>query len=307
MKDREERPSMDEILNALGTALRCQCSDVGVGSKQTRIVGILNVKVLKGLELYIENPYVILKLRNLRDQLIPSMKKTAIRYGYKKRDPYWNEEFTLYVEYPDQPLEIWVEIHEQVGRIKDLIFSNITSGSPQTRKIRLFNVKDGRHGGSYLQGKIMVEIMYIPCSYYTAFEDICPLQKAPTGTPKGGGLLLVIIHEAIDLQSSYHSNPYASLLFRGELRKTVPIKKTSYPKWQEEFTFVLEQPPTEEKLHLEVISTPWMGIIYRKEESMGYIDVKAVDAVKERRIINRYRLQNVKHGSLMVELQWRSI
>lgn len=43
------------------------------------------------------------------------------------------------------------------------------------------------------------------------------------------------------------------------------IKKTSNPIWEEEFKFMLEQPPIdEEELNLEVISTPWKGLIYRK-------------------------------------------
>nr|XP_043626605.1 receptor protein kinase TMK1-like [Erigeron canadensis] len=322
MRNREERPLMDDIVKALETALSSQCSDAGVGGEQTRIVGILNVKVLNGLELNLENPYVILKLKKWGDHLdsycLPSMKKTTIWHGYKKRNSYWNEEFTLYVEDPDhQWLEIWVynsssiynqvEIHEQVA-VNSLQFSQLTHEIPHAQNVKLFSVKDGFFVGRYYRGEIKVETIYKPCTNYTIFEEVCPLQKAPTGTPQEGGLLVVIIHEADHLKPKHHSNPYVSLLFRGELRKSVPIKKTTKPKWQKEFTFMLEQPPTDEKLHLEVISTPWKKIIYRKEELMGYIDIKAVDAVKEKRIIKTYRLQHdvVSYGWLMVELQWRS-
>nr|XP_043623281.1 synaptotagmin-1-like [Erigeron canadensis] len=306
---------MDEILKALGSALRCQCSDAGVGGKQTRIYGILNVKVLNGSELNIENPYVILKLVTTTDTSIHTTMKTAI--CYQKGDPCWNEEFTLYVEDPDhQLLQIWLHnsssmydqggIHEQVGA-RNWQFRNLTSKSARTQEVRFHKVKDGYEDEGDVQGKIMVKMMYTACPYYTAFEDVCPHQKAPTGTPQDGGLLVVIIHEARTLYSNHHRNPYVSLLFQGELRKTVAIKNTRNPKWHEEFTFILEQPPTKENMHFEVISTPGKGIIFRKEESMGCIDINAIDVVKERRITKCYELQNTLRGCwLTVELQWRS-
>nr|XP_043623279.1 nodulation receptor kinase-like [Erigeron canadensis] len=317
MRNREERPLMDDILKALESALRCQCSNAGVGSTQTRIYGILNVKVLNGLELNIENPYVMLKRFTYS---LTSTKKTAIRYGYKKKgDPYWNEEFTLYVDDPrrSQELQIFVcnsltykqkEIHEILGMTR-LHLTNFTSENPEPQEIRLCKVNrycSEDHTEGYLQGKIMVKVMYKPCAYYTNFEDVCPLQKAPTGTPRNGGLFVVIIHEAVNLKSKHHYNPYVSLLFQGKSRKTMAINKAKSPLWREEFAFYLEQPPTDETLYLEVISTPWMPIIHRKEESMGYVDIKVVDAVKNRRIINIYDLQKGKHGRVRVELQWRT-
>nr|XP_043626755.1 probable serine/threonine-protein kinase PBL26 isoform X2 [Erigeron canadensis] len=230
VKNREERPLMNEILKALASALKHQLQMLASnGSKQTPIVGILNVTVLKGLGLDIENPYVILKLKNLRDKLesycLPSVKKTTICYGYKKGDPHWNEEFTLYVEdLENQLLEIWVynkrsstckqvEIHKQVGK-QDLRCSDITSGTPKTKKIWLFNLDDCWGVRTY-RGEIMVKVMYEPCTNYTIFEEVCPLQKAPTWTPQEGGLLVVIIHEADRLEFKHHINPYVSLLFLG--------------------------------------------------------------------------------------------
>jgi hypothetical protein len=46
------------------------------------------------------------------------------------------------------------------------------------------------------------------------------VERAPDGTPEGGGLLEVIIHAAEDVEGKYHTNPYAKVTFRGEERKT---------------------------------------------------------------------------------------
>lgn len=46
------------------------------------------------------------------------------------------------------------------------------------------------------------------------------VQKSGEGTLSGGGLLVVTIHEAQDLEGKHHTNPYAKILFRGEQRKT---------------------------------------------------------------------------------------
>lgn len=73
------------------------------------------------------------------------------------------------------------------------------------------------------RGQIVVEVTYKPFK-----EDEVPddadgsdtVQKAPEGTPAGGGLLVIMVHEAEDVEGKYHTNPYVRLLFRGEERKT---------------------------------------------------------------------------------------
>lgn len=73
------------------------------------------------------------------------------------------------------------------------------------------------------RGQLVLELMYKPFSAdqlpdnVEASDDV---QKAPDGTPSGGGLLVVIVHEAQDLEGKHHVNPSARILFRGEERKT---------------------------------------------------------------------------------------
>ena len=46
------------------------------------------------------------------------------------------------------------------------------------------------------------------------------MQKAPETTPDAGGVLVVIVHEAQDVEGKHHTNPYVRILFRGEDKKT---------------------------------------------------------------------------------------
>jgi hypothetical protein len=52
------------------------------------------------------------------------------------------------------------------------------------------------------------------------FDETQTIPKAPEGTPPGGGLLVVIVHEAQDVEGKYHTNPHVRLIFRGEEKKT---------------------------------------------------------------------------------------
>ena len=73
------------------------------------------------------------------------------------------------------------------------------------------------------RGQIVVEVLYKPFKddeKPVDVQDSNELQKAPEGTPTGGGLLVVIIHEAQDVEGKHHTNPYVRLLFRGEEKKT---------------------------------------------------------------------------------------
>lgn len=43
------------------------------------------------------------------------------------------------------------------------------------------------------------------------------------------------------------------------------MKKNRDPRWEEEFTFMLEEPPTKDKIHVEVMSTSSrIGLLHPK-------------------------------------------
>lgn len=74
-----------------------------------------------------------------------------------------------------------------------------------------------------LRGQLVVELLYKPFKEEEipkGFEEGQAVQKAPDGTPASGGLLVVIVHEAQDVEGKHHTNPHVRILFRGEEKRT---------------------------------------------------------------------------------------
>lgn len=83
------------------------------------------------------------------------------------------------------------------------------------------------------RGQIVVEMLYKPFKDDEALksvDDAEAVQKAPDGTPAGGGLLVIMIHQAEDVEGKHHTNPYVRLLFRGEEKRTkvIPWDRLSF-------------------------------------------------------------------------------
>nr|GEW99855.1 synaptotagmin-2-like isoform X1 [Tanacetum cinerariifolium] len=281
-----------------------------------RPVGMLNVKVIKAMKLKkkdllgASDPYAKLKLT---DDKLPS-KKTTVKH--KNLNPEWNEEFNLVVKDPEvQALEIMVFDWESVGKhdkmgINVVPLKDLAPEEPKTLTLDLLkNLDPNDAQNEKSRGQIVVEVMYKPFAedeMTTDIEESSAMQKAPLGTPEGGGLLVVIIHEGEDLEGKHHTNPSVRILFHGEEKRTKPVKKNRDPRWDEEFTFTLEEPPTNEKMHLEVVSTSKrMGLIHPKE-SLGYVDISLGDVVENKRINEKYHLIDSKNGRLQVEMHWRT-
>jgi hypothetical protein len=70
------------------------------------------------------------------------------------------------------------------------------------------------------RGELIVEVMYKPFKDDELSKNSEDTEKAPEGTPASGGLLLISIHEAEDVEGKHHTNPFARLIFKGEERKT---------------------------------------------------------------------------------------
>ncbi|XP_043709297.1 synaptotagmin-1 [Telopea speciosissima] len=281
-----------------------------------RPVGILHVKVLRAMKLKkkdllgASDPYVKMKLT---EDKLPS-KKTTVKH--KNLNPEWNEEFNMVVKDPQsQSLELHIYDWEQVGKhdkmgMNVIPMKDLTPDEPKVLTLDLLknmDLNDVQNEKS--RGQIVVEVTYKPFKEEDIpkdFEDSNTVQKAPEGTPDGGGVLVIVVHEAQDVEGKHHTNPYARILFRGEERKTKHLKKNRDPRWEEEFTFTLEEPPTNDKLHVEVISTSSrMGLLHPKE-TLGYIDINLSDVVNNKRINEKYHLIDSRNGKIQIELQWRT-
>lgn len=279
-----------------------------------RPVGILHVKVLRAMKLRkkdllgASDPYVKLKLT---DDKTPS-KKTTVKH--KNLNPDWNEEFNLTVRDPEtQALEIHVYDWEQVGKhdkmgMNSIPLNNLTPDEPKEMTLDLLKTKDPNDPqNEKSRGQIVVELTYKAFKQEDLGRDFEEtVASAPEGTPAGGGVLVVIVHEAQDLEGKHHTNPSARIIFRGEEKKTKTMKKSRDPRWGEEFKFVVEEPPINDKLHVEVHSTSSrIGLLHPKE-SLGYIDISLSDVVNNKRINEKYHLIDSKNGRIQIELQWRA-
>ncbi|XP_075476547.1 synaptotagmin-1-like [Primulina tabacum] len=279
-------------------------------------VGILHVKVLRATKLRKKDlmggsdPYVKLKLTESK---APS-KKTAVKHN--NLSPEWNEEFSIVVKDPEtQALELIVYDWEKVGK-HDKMGMNVVPLKelpPDEAKVMtldlLKNMDPNDVQNDKVRGQIEVELTYKPFKEEDMphnTENLGAVQKAPEGTPSGGGLLVVIVHEAQDVEGKHHTNPYVRINFKGEERKTKQLKKSRDPRWEEEFSFTLEEPPTKERMHVKVCSTSSrIGLLHPKE-TLGYVDIILADVVTNKRINEKFHLIDSKNGRLLIELQWRA-
>ncbi|KAK2993119.1 hypothetical protein RJ640_021791 [Escallonia rubra] len=286
-------------------------------------VGILHVTVVRAIRLLkmdligSSDPYVKLSLSG---EKLPA-KKTTIKK--KNLNPEWNEDFKLIVKEPEsQLLNInvfdWDKVgaHDRLGvqvvplkRLKphetkeftlDLL-KNTDISDPQNRKQR---------------GQIVVELRYAPFredsdGFSGPLDGFVKKESAKdradgNESPTGAGLLMVTIQGAEDVEGKRHNNPYALVLFRGEKKKSKMIRRTRDPRWNEEFQFMLEEPPVSEKIHIKVLSKR-TGIGFRSKESLGHVDINLADVVHNGRINQNYHLIDSKNGIIHVELGWKTV
>ncbi|XP_048492325.1 synaptotagmin-2 isoform X2 [Beta vulgaris subsp. vulgaris] len=276
-------------------------------------VGILHIKVIRAMKLKKKDllggadPFVKLKLT---DDKTPS-KKTTVKH--KNLNPEWNEEFKLTVRDPEtQSLQLNMYDWEQVGKhekmgLNVVPLKDLTPDEPKEFTLDLLKTTDPNDPqNEKSRGQIVIELTYKPLKEEDVGKDFDDsMQQAPAGTPAGGGVLIVRIHEGQDLEGKHHTNPYARVIFRGEEKKTKTIKKNRDPRWDEQFEFVLEEPPTKDKMHIEVYSTSSRSLLHQKE-SLGYIDISLGDVVNNKRINEKYNLIDSKNGLILVELIWRA-
>ncbi|XP_057824972.2 synaptotagmin-2 isoform X2 [Cryptomeria japonica] len=279
-------------------------------------VGMLNVKVigasnLKKMDILGKSdPYVKLKLTG--DKL--QSKKTSVKMN--NLNPEWNEAFNFVVKDPgSQVLELYaydwdkVGAHDKIG-MQIVPLKYLTAYESKRFKLDLLRSMDPNDPHNKKpRGQITAELTYNPFkedeNSFNVDDSGIAVDKPPEGVPEGGGLLVVTAHSAEDLEGKHHTNPYAQLIFMGEKRKTQPLKKNRDPRWEQDFEFMLEGPPVNEKLHVDVISRA-MGLSLHFKEHLGYVDINLSDVVHNKRINEIYHLVDSKNGKVHIEMQWRT-
>ncbi|KAK2398309.1 Calcium-dependent lipid-binding (CaLB domain) family protein [Trifolium repens] len=279
-------------------------------------VGILHVKVVRALKLKKKDimggadPYVKLKLKD--DKL--ASKKTTVKY--KNLNPEWNEEFNVVIKDPEsQALMLNVYDWEQIGKhekmgMNVIPLKELTPNEPKELTLKLLKtLEPDNPENEKPRGELVVEVMYKPFTEDELpknTEDTNGVDKAPEGTPATGGLLVIIIHEAEEVEGKHHTNPYARLIFKGEERKTKHVRKNRDPRWGETFQFTLDEPPTKDKLYVEVQSASSKFGLLHPKENLGYVEINLSDVVSNKRINEKYHLIDSKNGKIQIELQWRT-
>ncbi|XBH71738.1 hypothetical protein VPH35_099148 [Triticum aestivum] len=252
----------------------------------------------------------------MSDDWLPSKRTTVKRSNL---NPEWHEDFKFVVkDLENQSLVVNVFHRAQVGKhakmgMNRVLLKELPPEETQVSTLNLLKTMDPNDvQNEKSRGQITLEVTYKPFKQEEDTEEESmdgtdEVQKAPDNTPAGGGLLFVILHEAQDVEGKHHTNPYAKITFKGEEKKTKVVKKNRDPRWEHEFEFACEEPPTNDKLHVQVLSKAGkIGGILHDKETLGYIDITLADVISNRRINEKYRLIDSKYGQIQIELQWRT-
>ncbi|KAL6987393.1 hypothetical protein U1Q18_013140 [Sarracenia purpurea var. burkii] len=176
------------------------------------------------------DPYVQLSLSGER---LPA-KKTSIKMN--NLNPDWNEDFKLIAKDPkSQALHLYLYDWEKFGAHDKLGMQVIPLKLLTPNKTKQFTLdllhstKPNDPHNKKQRGKIMVEMRFIPFKEDNE-RSSGPLERQKRNGSEGkspedkalfgGGLLLVMVIGAEDVEGKHHNNPYALVHFRGEQRKT---------------------------------------------------------------------------------------
>lgn len=139
----------------------------------------------------------------------------------------FTDNFETSVTCYDIQLSIFISVqvgkHDKMG-MNIVHLKDLPPDEPKTMTLDLLkNMDPNDVQNDKMRGQIEVELTYKPFKEEDMPkdpEDSSEVVKAPDGTPDGGGLLVVTVHEAQDVEGKHHTNPYVRLIFRGEERKT---------------------------------------------------------------------------------------
>ncbi|KAG4910741.1 hypothetical protein JHK87_056857 [Glycine soja] len=286
-------------------------------------VGILHVNVVRAQKLLkmdllgTSDPYVKLSLTG--DKL-PAKKTTVKR---KNLNPEWNEKFKLVVKDPQsQVLQLQVYDWDKVGGHDKLGMQLVplkVLKAYENKEFTLDLLKDtnlNETPSKKPRGKIVVDLTFVPFK-----EDSSKFGGPSEGysrkesgidivsddeVQEGAGLLSIVIQEAEEVEGDHHNNPFAVLTFRGEKKRTKMMKKTRHPRWNEEFQFMLEEPPQHEKIHIEVMSKR-KNFSFLPKKSLGHVEINLRDVVHNGHINDKYHLINSRNGVMHVEIRWKVV
>ncbi|KAL2937503.1 Synaptotagmin-3 [Bienertia sinuspersici] len=270
-------------------------------------VGILHVKVVRAIKL--------LKMDFLG----------ASDPYMKNLNPEWNEDFKLIVKDPEtQVLELQVYDWDKIGGddslgmqlvpLKQLTPHETTSFTLDL--LKSFDDVNDSHN-SKPRGQLVVELTFDPFKLESdsfkgsgdgqmSRENSIERAIADASVSCEGGALLVSVISAKDIEGEHNTNPYAQIIFSGEKKKTKTIKKNRNPRWDENFSFMLDEAPLQEKLRVDIFSKH-RTFGFSRKESLGFVEITLADVVHNERINEKYHLINSKNGIIHIAMEWQSV
>ncbi|CAA6662463.1 unnamed protein product [Spirodela intermedia] len=291
-------------------------------SAMKKPVGILHVKVqrasglLKMDLLGKSDPYVKLSLSGER---LPS-KKTTVKMC--ELNPEWNERFKLVVRDPEtQVLELHVfdwekmKAHDKLG-MQVVPLSLLNPNEPNCFTLDLLkNLNPNDPHNRRRRGKITVELRL---ALFKEEVDPCPsrwLDGEWEGWSSGerslvdarshsDGVLSVAVVRAGNVEGKHHNNTYAVVAFKGEQRKTKMISRSREPRWDEEFQFMLEEPPSTRR---STSSSSLTSLLVAVAGVIGPRGRQSRGCGEQRRINETYNLINSRRGVIHVDIKWRTV
>ncbi|KAL0344639.1 UNVERIFIED_CONTAM: Synaptotagmin-3 [Sesamum radiatum] len=295
-------------------------SSIGAAKKP---VGILHVKVVRAHKLLkmdflgASDPYVKLSLTGER---LPAKKTSVVMNSL---NPIWCEDFKLIVKDPEsQVLQLQLYDWEKVGAhdylgIQVVPLNQLIPYEKQEFTLDLLHSMDPNDPHNKKpRGSIIVEMAFVPfledSLKYSGRIDVAgngSCNNFPGNISiSGSGLLLVAVIEAKDVEGKKnHVSPYATILFRGDRKRTKFIKNTRNPVWNEEFQFLLDEAPVKDKIHIEVIGKRRRRLGFMTKESLGYVDINLADVVYNGHINEKYSLINSRDGIIHLDIRWKVI
>ncbi|KAK4392160.1 Synaptotagmin-3 [Sesamum angolense] len=295
-------------------------SSIGAAKKP---VGILHVKVVRAHKLLkmdflgASDPYVKLSLTGER---LPSKKTSVVMNSL---NPVWCEDFKLIVKDPEsQVLQLQLYDWEKVGAHDYLGMQVVPLNQliPYEKQEFTLDLLHSMHPNDPRnkkpRGSIIVEMAFVPfledSPKYSGRIDVAGNGSCNNFhgniSISGSGLLQVAVIEAKDVEGKKnHVSPYATILFRGDKKKTKSIKKTRNPVWNEEFQFLLDEAPVKDKIHIEVIGKRRQRLGFMTKESLGYVDINLADVVYNGHINEKYNLINSRDGIIHLDIRWKVI
>ncbi|KAF2324706.1 hypothetical protein GH714_016409 [Hevea brasiliensis] len=116
-------------------------------------------------------------------------------------------------------LTVKVGKHDKMG-MNVVPLKELTPDEPKVMTLNLLKNMDPNDAeNEKSRGQLVVELEYKPFkedNTPNGIADPNAVEKAPEGTPAGGGLFVVIVHEAQDVEGKHHSNRYVTFQGGGE-------------------------------------------------------------------------------------------